>query len=209
MTTQHRAEETRERILAAAEECFARQGYDATGVAEICERAGVSKGAFFYHFPTKQAVFLELLGRWLEGLEQKLNLMRVEVSSVPEALLRMAGVAQQVFGMARERLFIFLEFLNKAARDPQVWQATITPYRRYREFFAEMMETGIAEGSLRQVDPKVAANAILSLAIGLVLQAAMDPDGADWGATVHQSVQMFVGGIQRMESTSFPGEARQ
>jgi AcrR family transcriptional regulator len=205
MTTQQRAEETRERILAAAEECFARQGYDATGVAEICERAGVSKGAFFYHFPTKQAVFLELLGRWLEGLEQQLNLMRAQVSSVPEALLQMAGVAQQVFGMARERLFIFLEFLNKAARDPQIWEATITPYRRYREFFARMMETGIAEGSLRLVDPEVAANAILSLAIGLVLQAAMDPDGTDWGVTVRQSVQMFVAGIRRMESASPEG----
>ena len=56
---QQRSEETRARILAAALDRFARYGYDATGVAEICRAAGVSKGAFYHHFPSKQAAFLE------------------------------------------------------------------------------------------------------------------------------------------------------
>ncbi|MBC7226156.1 MAG: TetR/AcrR family transcriptional regulator [Thermoflexales bacterium] len=196
-----RAEETRERILAAAEECFARQGYDATGVAEICERAGVSKGAFFHHFPTKQAVFLALLERWLKGLEEQLTTLRAGAATVPAAMMQMAGTAQQVFEMARERLFIFLEFLNRAARDPQVWKATIQPYHRYREFFARMIEAGVAEGSLRPVDPEAAASAILSMAIGLVLQATMDPEGADWGDLVRKGLRILLDGLQGSEAT--------
>ncbi len=198
----NRSEETRERILAAAEESFARYGYDATSVAEICERAGVSKGAFFHHFPTKQAVFAALLERWLEGLERQLENLRVGASSVPEALLQMAGMAQQVFEMAQERLFIFLEFLNRAARDPQVWQMVARPYSRYRKFFARMIEAGIAEGSLRPVDPSAVANALLSLAVGLILQAAMDPGGADWGAVVRQGLQILLEGIRQPEAAS-------
>lgn len=193
-----RSEETRERILAAAEECFARYGYDATGVAEICERAGVSKGAFFHYFPTKQAVFLELLERWLTGLERQLEALRLGAPTVPEALFRMADMALQVIEMARERLVIFLEFMNQAIRDPRVWQAVITPYRRYREFFARMIEVGIAEGSLRPVNPETFANALLSLALGLLVQAVMDPNGADWSATLRQSLQTFLGSIQRL-----------
>lgn len=190
-----KAEETRERILTAAEECFAQYGYDATGVAEICKRAGVSKGAFFHHFPTKQAVFLELLSRWLARLEQQLEEMHLGASSVPEALLKMVDAARHVFEVARGKFPIFLEFLNQAIRDPRVWQATITPYRRYRAFFARIIEKGIAEGSLRPVDPEVAANAMLSLAIGLVLQATVDPDGADWSQIVHKSIRMFLEGV--------------
>ena len=64
MPQQQRSEETRARILHAALECFSRTGYDASGVAEICAAAGVSKGAFYHHFPTKQAVFIELLNFW-------------------------------------------------------------------------------------------------------------------------------------------------
>jgi len=192
-----RAEETRERILAAAEDCFAHYGYDATGVAEICQRAGVSKGAFFHHFPTKQAVFLELLERWLSKLNEQLAALHARSSNVPDALMQMAGMAKQVFELARGRSLIFLEFLSKAARDPQVWQAVITPYRHFRAFFAEMIEAGIAEGTLKPVDPDAAANAIISLAIGLVLQATMDPEGANWGQVAKGSMQMLLGGIQQ------------
>lgn len=193
-----RGEETRESILAAAEACFARQGYDATSVAEICQRAGVSKGAFFHYFPTKQAIFLELLERWLAELGERLMALRTDAPSVPEGLISMAAMAQQVFEMARERLLIFLEFLNKAARDPQVWEATISPYRRYRTFFTEIIETGIAEGSLRPVNPEAAANALVSMAIGLVLQATVDPSGADWGALTQESVRLLLEGIRQV-----------
>jgi len=61
---QQRSEETRKHILEAAQRLFSAKGYDATGVAEICQAAGVSKGAFYHHFLTKQAVFLVLLENW-------------------------------------------------------------------------------------------------------------------------------------------------
>jgi AcrR family transcriptional regulator len=62
---QQRGEETRSHILDVAGELFAERGYDATSVAGICARAGVTKGAFYHHFKSKQAVFLELRDRWL------------------------------------------------------------------------------------------------------------------------------------------------
>ena len=51
-------------------------GYDGTGVAMICERAQVSKGAFYHHFDTKQAIFLALMQQWLEGLDHQLDAFR-------------------------------------------------------------------------------------------------------------------------------------
>jgi AcrR family transcriptional regulator len=44
----------RERLVVAAVELFAEQGYDATTVAEVAERAGVTKSTFFRHFPDKR-----------------------------------------------------------------------------------------------------------------------------------------------------------
>ena len=197
MAVQRRGEETRERILEAALECFARDGYDASGVAEICRRAGVTKGGFYYHFPSKQALFLELLERWLAVLDVQLEAARDEAVTVPEALVRMVGTAGHVFEAASGQLTMFLEFWNRAARDPAIWQATIAPYRRYRAFFAGMIEAGIAEGSLRSVDPEMVAHLFVSVAVGLVLQGLLDPRGADWGKVAQESMSMLLQNLER------------
>ena len=197
MNPQRRGEETRLRILEAAEECFARYGYDATGVAEICRRAGVTKGGFYHHFPSKQALFLELLDSWLADLDTGLAAARAGANTVPEGLVQMAGMVRPVFQVGSGRLPMFLEFWNKAAHDPAIWQATIAPYRRYRAFFSGLVEAGIAERTLRPVDPEVVAHVIVSLAVGLVLQGSLDPEGADWGQVAKDGIQMLLEGLQR------------
>ena len=197
MTSQRRGEETHSRILRSAEECFGRYGYDGAGVAEICRRAGVTKGSFYHHFPSKQVLFLELLDRWLAELSTQLAAARTEADTVPEGLLRMAEMDGPVFQVAGGQLPISLEFWIKAARDPAVWQATIAPYRQYRAFFSGMIEAGIAEGTLRPVDPDMAALVIVSMAAGLVLQGLLDPEGADWGEVAREGVRMLLDGLEK------------
>lgn len=199
MQPRQRGEETRERILTAAAECFAQTGYDATGVAQICRRAEVTKGAFYHHFPSKQSLFLVLFGRWLAGLDGQLASARAGSQTVPEALRGMVGMVRQVFEAASGQLPMFLEFWTQAARDPAIWEETIAPYQRYRAFFSGMVEAGIAEGSLRRVDPDVAALVIVSLAVGLVLQGVLSPPGADWGRVAEESIEILLDGLRRSE----------
>lgn len=59
----------RERLVMAAVDLFTEQGYDATTVAQIAERAGVTKSTFFRHFPDKR----ELLVAGQETLSQLLT----------------------------------------------------------------------------------------------------------------------------------------
>jgi len=197
MTGQQRGEETRSNILGAALECFGRRGYEATGVAEICKRARVTKGAFYYHFPTKQAVFLELFNRWLEGIDNQLAEARSEAASVPEGLLRMASKAQGVFDAASGQLSMFLEFWTEAQHDPTVRKVILAPYRRYRDYLSEIIQAGIQEQTLRSIDPDMAAQVMVSLAVGLVLQGVLDPKGADWGKTTRNAIQILLEGLQK------------
>jgi AcrR family transcriptional regulator len=199
MAIQQRGAETRANILAAAAAGFAEQGYDATGVAEICRRAEVSKGAFYHHFSSKQALFLELLERWLAVLDEQLEEVRTGEAAVPEQLLDMTEMIRQVFQVAEEQIPIFLEFWTKAARDPTVWEATIAPYRRYRAFFANLIEAGVTEGTLRSVEPDTTARIIVSLAVGLVVQGLLDTEGADWGHVAEAGMQMLLQGMEKKE----------
>jgi AcrR family transcriptional regulator len=194
---QPRAIRTRSRILAAAAASFAEHGYDATGVEEICRRAEVSKGAFYHHFPSKQAVFLQLLEQWLAGLDEQVAGIRAETGDVPAALVSMSGLLQQVFQAASGKLPVFLDFWAKAVRDPAEWQASSAPFAHFRRSFAEMISTGIQTGRLKPVDPQVAAAVLVSFASGVLLQGLADPHGADWGQVAREGVQHFLQGLER------------
>ena len=116
MRMQKRGELTRSRILDAARTSFSQHGYDATGVAEICRSAGLSKGAFYHHFSSKQAVFMELLNRWLEGIDTQLAAARSGAQTTSQAFQQMAGRMEHVFHSATGQLPMFLEFLSKVSK---------------------------------------------------------------------------------------------
>ncbi|OGO61337.1 MAG: hypothetical protein A2029_10310 [Chloroflexi bacterium RBG_19FT_COMBO_47_9] len=194
---QHRSEETRNKIIEAANQLFSKTGYDATGVAEICQAAGVSKGAFYHHFPTKQAVFMEILNSYLNGLDTGFNLMRQEIHDVPQVILQMAEMVGSIFQTADIHLPIFLEFWTQANHDPQVWEATIAPYHRYKSYFAEMIQEGIHEGSLQPVDAQLAARVLVSLAVGMLMQSLFDPQVTNWQSEARQSMELLMNGISR------------
>jgi TetR/AcrR family transcriptional repressor of nem operon len=56
----------RGRLLEAATAVIREKGYAATSVDELCAKAGVTKGAFFHHFPSKGAVAVAAVDRWSE-----------------------------------------------------------------------------------------------------------------------------------------------
>ena len=181
--------------MQSALKLFAEKGFDATGVAEICKASEVSKGAFYHHFPTKQAIFLVLLEEWLKGVDVELGRAVEDAVNVPEGLLAMASEMREVFAAADGRLQIFLEFWQQARRDPQVWKEFIAPYRRYREFLTGIVQRGIDEGSFRPVDAQAVGHALVALAVGIVVQGVLDPGGAAWDRVARESVKLLIDGL--------------
>ena len=61
---------TRDRLLEAGREAFGSRGYDATSIAEVLDAAGVAKGALYYHFDSKAALFDAVLDRVVQELAE-------------------------------------------------------------------------------------------------------------------------------------------
>jgi AcrR family transcriptional regulator len=202
---QTRSEETRARIVQSALKLFAGKGYETTGVAELCADADVSKGAFYHHFPSKQAIFIELLQEWLQGLDRELGKAMSRSASVPEGLMAMASEMKGVFGAEDGRLQLFLEFWQQARRDPEVWKELMAPYRRYREYFALIIQKGIDEGSLPRQDPQAAAHTLVAFAVGIVIQDVLDPAGADWSQVMQDGIKLFITGLSNTRTGDVPG----
>lgn len=69
MLQEERSERSRAHILEAALALFSHQGYRATSIREIAERAGVSTGNVYHHFRDKDAIFNELLDQYWSAIE--------------------------------------------------------------------------------------------------------------------------------------------
>jgi AcrR family transcriptional regulator len=192
---QHRSEETRARIIEAAVKQFSVNGYNKASVDDICTQAGVSKGAFYHHFKTKQDVFLALLDGWLQTFDQAIE--ATNEKSVPEIFEQITESFPYIVESAGDNLPMFLEFWLQASRDDTIWQASIAPYRRYHKHFVSLIKKGIAEGSFADVDPDLAARLIVSAAMGLLLQSLLDPEGAKWAKVARETVQVMMKGLLR------------
>lgn len=199
MVRQLRSFQTRAQILQAAAEQFRRLGYEASSVDEICAAAGVSKGAFYHHFPSKQALFLALLQDWVQDLESSLAAIRQEVEWVPNRFERMAEMLCQVFEQAAGQAPLFLEFWYQATKDATAWSASLEPYQRFRSIFAQWIEEGIQQGSLKPIEPNLAAATLVSLGVGLVLQVALERQGLDWGQIPQGAVSLLLEGMSSSE----------
>ncbi|MCB9555258.1 MAG: TetR family transcriptional regulator [Deltaproteobacteria bacterium] len=90
-TQNERTEATRAKLLAATSELLVEAGYQGTTVAEICDRAGVSRGGQLHHFPTKAELFAATIGHLfdlrLREFERLLN-RRVDMRAALKGLLR-------------------------------------------------------------------------------------------------------------------------
>jgi len=194
-----RGNDTRTAILSHSLELFSENGYDATSVAEICHGAQISKGAFYYHFPSKQDLFLALMTSWLDGVDGLFQAAGESALNVPEALENMAVISGGIFEDLQGGFPILLEFWRQASRKPAIWERAVAPYRRYLDFFAGIIQSGIEEGAFDQgLDSEQAARILMAVAMGLLLQASFDPDGADWQAVTRSGIGMILTGMRRI-----------
>lgn len=80
----------REKLIAAAIATVRYKGFSATSVDEICQAAGVTKGAFFHHFASKEALAIEAAGAWTDIAEQRIFTLP-DWTRIPDPLERLLG----------------------------------------------------------------------------------------------------------------------
>ena len=187
---------TYNKILETSFELFLANGYDSTGVATICEKASISKGAFYHHFPSKHDVFLAILDQWLNDVEVQFRLIENSSIPVPEQIMQMAGALKRVFSDP-QKIPIFLEFWLQSVRDRSVSSRTLAPYFRFVRYFEVLIQKGVEEGSFNsQTDPSQIARLLLSFAMGSILQSMIEPT-KDWQLISESNLQIVFDSLKK------------
>jgi|SRR5215208_945333 len=190
---QQRSEETHTRIIESAIKLFSNRGYNKASVADVCAEAGISKGAFYHHFESKQALILTVLDGWLQTIDNAIEASKDKTA--PETFMQMTKAFPYFFETAGEGLPMFLEFWLQASRDKEIWEASIAPYRRYHKYFTSLIKKGVKEGSFVEVNPELAARMIVATAMGLLLQSLLDSKSANWETVARESTTMLLNSL--------------
>ncbi|MFI5957510.1 TetR/AcrR family transcriptional regulator [Cryptosporangium sp. NPDC051539] len=154
--------DVRARIIDAALDLFHEQGYDATGVQEIVERAGVTKGALYHYFRSKENLLLSIREEFISDLLRRGHEILDENESAAEALrlivrdlilLVKTRRSHMTVGFFETRLD--LERFPKAQAQRNEWESVLV----------EIIDRGVRSGEFRRdVRPVRAAAVIGTLA---------------------------------------------
>ena len=172
---QARAEATRQAIIDAAINLFSKKGYGETSLAEVQQLAGVTKGAFYYHFDSKDAVAAAVIGQFHDKIRTAFR-----QSIDPPAQPGLEGIIRGTFAVAKlmhtdDSVRVGNE-LSQALG--QVSDAGQQIFARTTVVFVEEVKNALAAGDLRtDVKPDDVGEAIWVTVIGCqFLSAAIGDD---------------------------------
>ncbi|CAM2866628.1 spore coat protein CotS [Mycobacterium intermedium] len=207
MARQVRSELTRRKILAAAIDVFSEVGYAAAGWGTIIERTGMTKGALYHHFDSKEALASDIIDEGSETMVQAFNNVCGSASPALENMIHGTFAIAKVLSTdkvarAAEQLTAALSGFN---------EATARSCRNWVEAMAHQAQRAIAEGDLRpELDPGVVSATIVGamygarvLAVSISGQRASEGLAEDLSGRLSQLWGVLLPGIATEESLPY------
>lgn len=187
----------RQRLIDAAWRRIATAGYYETTVDDVCSEAGVSKGAFYGYFATKQELFLTLLDEETDTLNQTAAELAAQQLAGAERVRRFTQTMLQV-GDDPARVQLRADLWSALATDPVVRDRFAGAVERRRSVLREWITYSIEAGDLtiKTSQANALASILIALADGLMLHRALDPRGFRW-ANIRAVMDALIEGIDR------------
>ncbi len=186
----------RQQIEAAASTLFRERGYAATSVRDIAQALDMQGGSLYAHMASKEDVLWSIVIRAADRFNANVGPIAESSAPAPDRLRRMIRAHVAVVTGSQKDAAVFLHewrFLSQSRRE-QIAE------RRddYEALFRSVIGEGIASGAFNNVDPRMAAMAILSALNGIATWYSPDgPSSAD--AVADQYADLFLNGLADLQ----------
>jgi len=175
-TQEERKVETRERLLRAAADLFARRGVDAVSVDAIADDADRTSGSVYAHFGGKHGLLLAVLDRWSGQVARSMAADFAATVSMRDRLGAMWRNFTDHPEAGARPLWLLHELWLRAARDPLIGAELARRYADSREAMAASYSAWVrTEGVRPPVAPDELPVLVFALLLGLDMQRQLDP----------------------------------
>ena len=162
--------ETKNRILDAALNIFASNGYHSSRMDDIVQEARVSKGSIYFHFPNKERLFLALVDQFADLIERNVN----EAIAQEEGIDRVRAAIESVVGtFARYRRPAKLLLVQAVGLGSVFEKKRQEVHERFARMIEVFLNEAVAQGDIAPVDTEVASHAWMGAIYTLVIQWVM------------------------------------
>ncbi len=153
----NKATNTRNRILDAAISVFSHKGYHDARVDEIVDLSGTSKGSVYFHFPSKEQIFLALVDQFAGLLEKKLLAAIVEENNGVQDVNAALTTGLETFTKHRNLAKIFL--VQAVGLGEVFEQKRLEILNRFAGVIKAYLDQAVADNSIPAVDTQIIAYA--------------------------------------------------
>jgi AcrR family transcriptional regulator len=187
-----RGEITRRHILEVAAAAFAENGYAGTSLNDVIKGAGVTKGGFYFHFPSKEALALDVL-----RMKQEQWAGRVVAATMrhPRAIDQLIGMVDAVTTLHEEdpSARAIGRLCTELSDDPDLAPQMAPQFTTWIELASSLINKAQQEGDLRtDVDPDVAAEIAVANFVGQDLISKVATGGRDLRARTYRTAAFFL-----------------
>lgn len=160
-------------ILQTAMKLFGEKGYQGVSIEEIARTAGVSKGLVIYHFTSKENLLVQVLRQGTMALFEQLDTAiqdhetaKDKIRAAVEMYLSIASAGPALTRMAMIAVF-------EAAYSDSIRNLWLAFMEENLDRFAKLIEEGIANGELKQVDSHLVTQLVMAMAFEVIRLASL------------------------------------
>ncbi len=182
---------TREKIIAACEDRFVREGFASTSVDEIAGDLGMSKKTFYKHFSSKEDLVQQIMERFMGNVRSRVE--RV-LSSDKSAVEKIADVLTLIATNVTRLAPVLGRDIQR--RLPQLWKS-IEEFRRQRisDVFTRLNRQGVAEGTMRSdMNPRVFLMCVLAAIDRIMQPEVLANESFSVGGAIEEIMGIFFRG---------------
>jgi AcrR family transcriptional regulator len=156
----------KEAIFDAALQCFIKNGYYKTSMDLIAESAGMTKRGLYYHFKSKDELFINLFNYMNEKFYEQIPRNAAGIRDPEERLMMFVKIARTVLSEHADFLKFSQEFMAIGMRKPKIRKVMTSYYKDQVQKISRTIEQAVTLGKFIAVDPLKMARAIVLMTMG-------------------------------------------
>jgi len=176
MTEHQSKDQRREQILDAAAQLFASKGFEKTSVDEIARTAGLSKGAIYWYFPSKESVLIALAENYQSRSQSTVVESASEDMYGPEAVYK---AHRHIYAEKANNPIpdlLFQQFVSMGSKYPEIADALARGHQDWVELISGLLDNAVAAGYFKQFDTRLVSEAISAMYGGTCITKYDSPD---------------------------------